>query len=63
MKLFERELELATGLAWALATWIAGHYTAIVSAALGTVALAVWLLKLRREWIHRNDPTTKDDEA
>jgi hypothetical protein len=61
MKLLERELELAAGLAWAGATWIAGHYTAILSGAIGTVALAVWLLKLRREWLHRDDPP--EDES
>ena len=62
MKTLEREIELAAGLTWAAATWIAGHYTAIVGGLVGTVALAVWLLKLRREWIHRNDPPSNNEE-
>jgi len=62
MKTLEREIELAAGLTWAAATWIAGYYTAIVGGLVGTVALAVWLLKLRREWIHRNDPPSDTEE-
>jgi hypothetical protein len=60
MKTIEREMELAAGLAWAAATWIMGHYIALVSGAIGTVALAVWLLRLRREWVHRDDPPGRE---
>ena len=35
MKILEREIELAAGLSWAAATWIAGHYTSVVGGAVG----------------------------
>ena len=56
----KRELELFLGWCAASATWIVSHYNAIIGGLIGTVALAVWLLKLRREWKHRNDEP--DDE-
>lgn len=51
----KRECELILGWMAASLTWILSHYNAIIGALIGTVALAVWLLKLRREWKHRND--------
>ena len=56
----KRELELFMGWLAASITWIVSHYNAIVGAAIGTVALSVWILKLRREWRHRDDKPDKD---
>jgi hypothetical protein len=47
---------LAAGTLSTAGTWLIAHYDAIVGGLVGTVALVVWLLKLRREWQHRNEP-------
>lgn len=52
----KNEIECAAGVLCATLTWVIGHYNLIVGGLVGTTALAVWLLKLRREWKHRDDP-------
>ena len=51
----KREFELLLGWAIAAIAWLASHFNAVIGGLIGIVALAVWLLKLRREWRHRDD--------
>ncbi len=40
----------------AIFTYAAGHFNEILAAVVGLVSLCVMLLRLRREWKHRDDP-------
>jgi hypothetical protein len=37
-------------------TFIVSHFNAIIGGCIGVISLGIMLLRLRREWKHRNDP-------
>jgi len=49
------------GAAGSLATFVASHFNEFLGSAVGLVSLAVMLLRLRREWKHRNDAPPNDE--
>jgi len=48
--------EAFSGWIVAAVVYTIGHYNTIIAALIGTVSLLILLFKLRREWVHRNDP-------
>ena len=50
------------GAAGSVATFVASHFNEFLGSCVGLVSLAVMLLRLRREWKHRNEPPPKHEE-
>ena len=54
--------DVMLGAAGSVATFVASHFNEFLGSCVGLVSLAVMLLRLRREWKHRNEPPPKHEE-
>lgn len=50
-----RHTDVAFGFTMTAVTWIASHFNEIVGALIGVTSLAVMIIRLRKEWKHRNE--------
>lgn len=50
-----KHTDVCFGFVMTAVTWTVSHFNEIVGACIGVTSLAVMIIRLRREWKHRND--------